>query len=57
MIDIVNRSKRWPDPVVTTLEPLKTFTPAEAYHQDYLQKNPGGYTCHFVRGPSYLENT
>lgn len=45
-IDIVNRSGRWPDPVVTTLEPLTVFWPAEDYHQDYLQKNPGGYTCH-----------
>jgi peptide methionine sulfoxide reductase MsrA len=25
------------------------FTPAEEYHQDYLKKNPGGYTCHYVR--------
>lgn len=51
----VNASKRWSDPVATTLEPLGTFTPAESYHQDYLQKNPGGYTCHFVRsGGSYL---
>jgi peptide-methionine (S)-S-oxide reductase len=51
----VNDSKRWPDPVVTTLEPLETFTRAEDYHQDYLQKNPSGYTCHFVRsGGSYL---
>ena len=45
----VNASKRWSDPVVTTLEPLRTFTPAEPEHQDYLQKHPGGYTCHFVR--------
>ena len=26
-----------------------TWTPAESYHQDYLQKNPGGYTCHYMR--------
>lgn len=53
-IDLVNKSKRWENPVTTTLEPLKTFTPAEEYHQDYLQKNPGGYTCHYVRLPTYL---
>lgn len=53
-IDIVDRSGRWPDPVVTTLESLGTFYPAEAYHQDYLQKNPGGYTCHAVWFDSYL---
>lgn len=50
MIDLVDRSGRWPDPVVTTIEPLHTFYPAEEYHQDYLEKHPGGYTCHFVRG-------
>jgi len=54
-IDIVNKSKRWKNPVVTTLEPLKKFYPAEEYHQDYLQKNPGGYTCHAIYFDSYLE--
>src|SRR5665647_3555762 len=45
-IDIVNNSGRWPNKVVTTLEPLGKFYLAEDYHQDYLVKNPGGYTCH-----------
>lgn len=54
MIEIVNASGRWPDPVVTTLEPFTRFWPAEGYHQDYLLKNPGGYTCHAVYGDSYL---
>lgn len=53
-IEIVNKSGRWEDPVVTTLEPLEKFYPAEDYHQDYLQKNPGGYTCHVIRFDSYL---
>ncbi len=53
-IDIVNKSKRWKDPVVTTLEPFKRFYPAEDYHQDYLIKNPGGYTCHAIYFDSYL---
>ncbi len=54
-INIVNASKRWPKPAVTSLEPLGKFTEAEGYHQDYLQNNPEGYTCHFVRSmPSYL---
>ena len=53
-IDIVNKSGRWENPVVTTLEPLKKFYPAEEYHQDYLQKNPNGYTCHRIRIASYL---
>ncbi|MGH7218541.1 MAG: peptide-methionine (S)-S-oxide reductase MsrA [Candidatus Microsaccharimonas sp.] len=39
----------WRQPIVTRLESLAQFWPAEAYHQDYLQKNPGGYTCHFER--------
>lgn len=53
-IDIVNKSKRWKDPVVTTLEPLGKFYEAEEYHQDYLIKNPGGYTCHAIYFDSYL---
>jgi peptide methionine sulfoxide reductase msrA/msrB len=53
-IDIVNASKRWDAPVVTTLEPLGTFYKAEEYHQDYLQKNKGGYTCHVIYFDSYL---
>lgn len=57
-IDIVNKSGRWKDPVVTSLEPFTKFWPAEEYHQDYLQKNPGGYTCHAIYFDSYLgENT
>ena len=48
-IQIVNDSNLYDNPVVTTLEPLGTFYSAEDYHQDYLQKHPGGYTCHFER--------
>lgn len=54
-IKIVNASKRWKDLVVTTLEPLEKFYPAEEYHQDYLQKNPSGYTCHAIYFDSYLK--
>jgi len=39
----------WEAPIVTQLEKLSTFWPAEDYHQDYLQKNIGGYTCHYER--------
>lgn len=53
-IQLVSKSKRWPNPVVTSLEPLTKFTKAEEYHQDYLQKNPSGYTCHWVRFDSYV---
>lgn len=45
----VEQSKKWPRPVVTEIVPAGDFWNAEGYHQDYLQKNPGGYTCHFVR--------
>ena len=53
-VDLVNKSGRWNKPVVTSLEPFHAFYSGEAYHQDYLQKQPEGYTCHFVRFPSYL---
>ena len=53
-IDLVNVSHRWANPVVTSLELLREFYPAESSHQDYLQKNPDGYTCHRVRFGSYL---
>jgi len=46
---IARNQAHWPQKIVTTLEPLTTFWTAEAYHQDYLQKNPGGYTCHYER--------
>ena len=45
----VDQSGAWKRPVVTEIVPAKEFWTAEAYHQDYLQKNPNGYTCHFVR--------
>jgi peptide-methionine (S)-S-oxide reductase len=53
-IDLVNKSGRWEKSVVTSLEPFTVFYPAENYHQDYLQKNPEGYTCHLIRFGSYL---
>ena len=45
----ITASKRWPGPVVTEIMPASDFWSAEAEHQDYLQRNPGGYTCHWVR--------
>lgn len=54
-IKIVNDSGRWGAPVVTTLEHFTKFYKAEDYHQDYLQKNPGGYTCHAIYFDSYLK--
>jgi peptide methionine sulfoxide reductase msrA/msrB len=49
VIKDVNASGKWKKPVVTTVEKADQWWPAEDYHQDYLQKNPGGYTCHFIR--------
>ena len=45
----VESSGRWRRPITTSIEPASTWYNAETYHQDYLQKNPGGYTCHFLR--------
>lgn len=49
VIDKVNSSGKWPGQVATEVVPFKDFWLAEKYHQDYLLKNPGGYTCHWVR--------
>jgi peptide-methionine (S)-S-oxide reductase len=49
LIKEIDASKQWPGPVVTQVVPASDFWSAEDYHQDYLQKNPGGYTCHYVR--------
>ena len=45
----VERSGKWKKPVVTEITKSKPFWKAEDYHQDYLQKNPNGYTCHYLR--------
>ena len=45
----VDASGSWRHPVTTSIEPASTWYSAESYHQDYLKKNPGGYTCHFMR--------
>ena len=45
----VNASGLWPDKVVTELAPAGDFWEAEPEHQDYLEKYPSGYTCHFIR--------
>lgn len=49
----VNESGAWKAPVATEVVAGSEFTPAEDYHQDYLQKHPNGYTCHFERDVSY----
>ena len=45
----VDASGKWPRPLVTEIVPAGPWWRAEEYHQDYLVKNPGGYTCHYLR--------
>lgn len=45
----VDKSGKWKAKVVTEIVAASKFYPAETYHQDYLKKNPGGYTCHYLR--------
>jgi len=45
----VDKSGKWKNPVVTEIVAAADFWSAEEYHQDYLEKNPGGYTCHYLR--------
>ncbi len=48
-IAAINASGRFTRPVATTIERSAIFYPAETYHQDYLQRYPDGYTCHYWR--------
>ena len=45
----VDASGKWKRPIVTEVVPAGEFYTGEEHHQDYLQKNPNGYTCHFLR--------
>ena len=45
----VDSSGLWPGRVVTEVVAAGPFWEAEPEHQDYLERNPGGYTCHFIR--------
>lgn len=49
----VNASGLWPGNVTTELAPAGDFWEAEPEHQDYLERNPGGYSCHFPR-PTWI---
>jgi len=48
-IDDVNASGLWPGPAVTQVSAASAFWEAEPEHQDYLERIPNGYTCHFPR--------
>lgn len=49
LIKEMTASKKWPGPIVTEVVPASDFWRAEEEHQNYLQKYPNGYTCHWVR--------
>jgi peptide-methionine (S)-S-oxide reductase len=53
----VEASGRWPGKVVTEVKPAGPFWEAEPEHQDYLERYPNGYTCHYVRPSWVLERT
>lgn len=46
---LVDKSNAWKKPVVTQITQAGDFWSGEEFHQNYLQKNPGGYTCHYER--------
>jgi peptide methionine sulfoxide reductase msrA/msrB len=50
----LNKVGKWGAPIVTKIEKAGPFWKAEEEHQDYLQKHPNGYTCHFMRPESVL---
>lgn len=49
IISEIEKSGFWKSKIVTEITLASDFYPAEDYHQDYLIKNPNGYTCHWVR--------
>jgi methionine-S-sulfoxide reductase len=49
VIERLEASGVWGRPIVTEVTPAGPFTAAEGYHQDYLERYPDGYTCHFLR--------
>ena len=50
----LNKVGKWGAPIVTRVGKAGEFWRAEEYHQDYLEKHPAGYTCHFMRPESVL---
>ena len=49
LISEMTASGKWLKPIVTEITPAAEFYKAEDYHQDYLQRYPDGYSCHFIR--------
>ena len=57
LIAEMTASQLWPGPIVTEIVPASAFWNAEEEHQNYLQKHPYGYTCHFIRPDWELKKT
>jgi peptide-methionine (S)-S-oxide reductase len=55
VISMLEQAQIWPDPIVTQVEPLDTFYPAEDYHQNYFNKNPEQAYCQVVILPKVME--
>lgn len=51
VIQTLVASKKYPNPIVTEIQPLRQFYPAEAYHQDYFKNNPNKAYCQLVVKP------
>ncbi len=49
VMEEVDRSGKWKNPIATEIVAAGEWFDAEEYHQDYLVNNPGGYSCHFLR--------
>lgn len=49
----MNKSGIWPSEVKTEISPAEDFWEAEPEHQDYLERYPNGYSCHFIR-PNWI---
>src|SRR3982751_6141506 len=57
LINEMNTSGIWPGKIITEVVPAGDFWDAEEEHQNYLQKHPYGYTCHYVRPDWHLNET
>jgi peptide-methionine (S)-S-oxide reductase len=55
VIDELNREGIWDKPMVTQVEPLKAFYPAESYHKDYYKRNPNATYCQAIITPKILK--
>lgn len=49
LIDEMSASQKWPGTIDPEIVPTGIFYADEEYHQDYLRRNPNGYTCHYIR--------